>query len=745
MRKLSAAAAPSAILIRAQQLLASGQLDQAESTLLPELANASTRAEANYLLAVAAVMGKRAGAGVERACAAIEEAPQVARYHFALGRALKQALDIPAAIDAYRRALELDPDHAEVHVSLGIALKHSGDLDAAIACYQRAIEIDPKLAVAHGNLGIALAAQAERAAKLTFDEPPTDDLLRSLEQALKLDSGNALLHRNHGAMLMHLGRYREAADVLNQALGMAPDDVECCLRLGECLRQLGHSSDLAVALHERWLSLNAPAPPVMRMLADLYTTAGRLDEAIVWAEKALALDPDASALLQLAVAYQQSRRVEEAVALGRKATEMAGERPDYHPMILLTSNYLYEEPEPIFELHTRFGEVLARSAQPALGTLSHRKLAPRMPGQRLKVGYVSGDFMSHSVSYFIGPLLERHDRSRFDVVCYHNRAWGDAVTKLLRAHGHEWVESTHLTDLQFSRRVRADGVHILIDLGGHTSNSRVNAFALRPAPVQISYLGYPTISGVDAIDFRITDGDIDPGDMPARASELPLCLPRSMFCYRPPQAPAIGAPPVRRNGFVTFGSFNNVAKLSDQTLRLWVRVLHLVPSSLLLLKATTMNTASVRDNIFAFMGQHGIAPDRLRLLARTSSRDDHLALYNEIDVALDSFPYNGATTTCEALWMGVPVVSRRGRTHASRMGASILGAAGLAEWVVDNDEAYVAKAALLAADADGLARWRAQARTHLASSALFDEVGFTRSFEAALDQAWARAGTDSTS
>jgi predicted O-linked N-acetylglucosamine transferase (SPINDLY family) len=226
--------------------------------------------------------------------------------------------------------------------------------------------------------------------------------------------------------------------------------------------------------------------------------------------------------------------------------------------------------------------------------------------------------------------------------------------------------------------------------------------------------------------------------MPVCQAEQPLCLPRSMFCYRPPSAPDIGPVPALRNGSVTFGSFNNVAKLSDHTLALWARTLHAVPGSRLMLKSASITSTATRDNVVAFMGRHGIGADRLQLVARIDHRDGHLALYNEIDIALDPFPYNGATTTCEALWMGVPVVSQRGRTHASRMGASILGAAGQAGWVTEDDAAFVCTAAQLAADVEGLASWRRHARERLRASPLLDEPGFARCFEAALERAWAQ-------
>ena len=249
----------------------------------------------------------------------------------------------------------------------------------------------------------------------------------------------------------------------------------------------------------------------------------------------------------------------------------------------------------------------------------------------------SGDFVRHSVSYFIGGLLAHHDRSRFEITCYHNLAWGDAVTARLKALGHRWVECEGGSDEALQRQVREDGIDILVDLAGHTTHSRVMAFARRLAPLQVGFLGYPTVSGVPAMDLRLTDTTIDPGDLAHDLpGDQPLALPRSMFCYRPDEAPVIDpVPPQCRHGHVTFGSFNNIAKVTDTTLAMWASALAAVPGSRLLLKSSSMAQEGNRRDIESFMARHGIAPERLRLQPWVASKASHLSLYNEIDVALD--------------------------------------------------------------------------------------------------------------
>lgn len=731
---------PSASPLReAESLLAARRFEAAEA-LLSTLAQGldPTRApresaQVHRLQAIAAMLQQQPPVALRHALQAALVLPDDAQVQFALGRAHKLADQLPAALAAYRRAVELEPAFAEAWVSLGIALKHGGDVDGAIDCYRRAIAIRPSLGVAHANLGNALARQAELASELGSFETPGEALMRAAEHALELDPHNPALHRNHGALLLAAHRRQEAADAYNRALGLEPTHVECCLRLGHCLVALGGVSH-GIELYRRWLGTNRPAAPVMRALANLLTREGQADEALRWAEQAAALDPDPTAWMQLCFAYQQVRRLDEAVEAGRRAIALAGGQARAYPITLMAMCYASDDARAVHALHTEYGRALP-PPQP-------RPVRAPTAGRRLRVGYVSGDFVRHSVAYFVAPLLEHHDREAFEVHLFHNRGWGDAVTERLRSLGHRWHECEGVADDALAWRMADLELDAIVDLSGHTAHSRLPLLARRVAPVQITYLGYPTVSGVPAIDFRITDAAIDPGDMPHGPGDRPLVLPRSMFCYRPEDAVAVGPPPSDKAGGVCFGSFNNVAKLSDRTLALWARVLGEVPGSRLLLKAAAMAETSNRDGITGFIAAHGVAADRLELVARIPDKGGHLDLYNRVDVALDPTPYNGATTSCEALWMGVPVVTLRGATHAARMGASILGAAGRGDWIADDEDAYVRLARRLADDRDQRARWRAGARAQLDASELRDERGFARAFEDALRRAcaWAEGG-----
>ncbi len=720
----------SANLMEAQRLIASGRHAVATALLEPLLGEPGLRPEALYLSAVAALMDKRVDVALTCAHAAVEASSQVARYRFVLGRALKAAGDRTGAAAAYRRAIALQPDHAEAMVSLGIVLKDQERFDEAIALYEQALAIDPRLAAAHANRAHALALRAEQRARAGIDQAPDDELLEAQGRAVALDLKNPQLHRNYGVLLLQARRHAEAVAAFNTALTLDPGDVESCLRLGDALQELGAVA-LEAEAYRQWLSANPPNAQVMCALAGTLARLGEADEALAWAEKSVALDPDPLTELQIAHVLQQLRRLPEAMERGRRAIDAGGRVPGMYPSYLLGANYFHDEPAPLFELHAEFGRLwpAPTTARPP------RRI--RAAGERLRIGYVSGDFLRHSVAYFIEALLACHDRDRYEVVCYQNNAHADEVTQRLKGLSDRWTVCAGLSENALRSRILADGIDVLIDLSGHTAHSRLMMFAAPCAPVQICYLGYPTVSGVPGIDFRITDPLIDPGDMPAFDSEVPLQLPRTMFCYTPDAAaPPLAAPPALERGCITFGSFNNIAKVTDHTLGLWAAVMRSVPGSRLLLKASTMAQASNRAGIEHFMALRGIAADRLTLIARTPSTDSHLAIYRQVDIALDTYPYNGATTTCEALWMGVPVVSLRGRTHASRMGASILSAIGRADWVASDDAGYVERAVALATDLAGLAAWRAAAREHLRAGPLLDRAQFTRDFESAIERAW---------
>ena len=398
-------------------------------------------------------------------------------------------------------------------------------------------------------------------------------------------------------------------------------------------------------------------------------------------------------------------------------------------------SHLTSGPDPValFERHTRFGAMIAARV-PAL--YAGRHVNPPDPGRRLRVGYVSRNFLRHSVAFFAEPVIAAHDRARFEVYAYYTHSIVDETTQRIAAHVDAWRHVGEEDDATLARRIFDDGIDILVDLGGHTKRNRLGVFAARPAPVQVTWLGYPDTTGVAGIGYRITDAIADPApDSDARHTERLLRVPPPFLCYRP----AAESPPVTLRdgrGPVVFGCFNMLAKVNERALDLWARIMVGTARSRIILKSAALSHEQTRERVRRAFEARGIVRDRVELRSWLDQRAEHLAAYGEIDIALDTFPYNGTTTTCEALWMGVPVITLSGEIHMARVGASLLAAAGLQEFVATSEDEYVAAALALALDKGRRNLMRSGMRARLESSRLLDAERYTRDYEEALREAW---------
>jgi len=445
----------------------------------------------------------------------------------------------------------------------------------------------------------------------------------------------------------------------------------------------------------------------------------------------LAVNAHLRAASVLAALWRGEECLEALTAAHAAAPDAAGLYSDY-----LLWNHLAADPDPhtVFELHRRFGEIMS-SRVPAQYAGRHRCTAD--PARVLRVGYVSRNFLRHSVAFFVEPVIAQHDRGRYRVYCYYTHTVVDETTERMAGLADVWRHVAKDDDEALAKRIYDDEIDILVDLGGHTKENRLGVFARQPAPVQITWLGYPDTTGVAGVGYRITDAVADPAPAAdARHTERLLRLPGCFLCYAPPS----DSPPVALRdpaGPVVFGSFNMLAKVNARALDLWARILREVPGSRMRLKSSALSNRDTAERILHAFEARGIARERIDLRGWAQDRAQHLAAYGEIDIALDTFPYNGTTTTCEALWMGVPVVTLSGEIHMARVGASLLAAVGLDDLVAGSVDEYVAIALGLAHDGARRSALRSSMRSRLEASRLLDAARYARGFEARLRQVWA--------
>jgi predicted O-linked N-acetylglucosamine transferase (SPINDLY family) len=590
---------------------------------------------------------------------------------------------------------------------------------------------------AHGPAGTADWLRAGYEAEYRGDPAGAEQLYR---RVLTDDPANADAHYLLGRLADWDRRPEEAVALFRKAAELRPKEAIFLLALARALIDVSRFAE-AVEIYRECVSLLPDCTTMQVDYAAALIGLDRREEARVELERLRERIPGTVEVhFNLGCIYQEHGGARESIASYRRALELRPDRATIWHNLLLELNYSDElDAAAIFEDHRRFGERFSRrSIAPAPDTAWPR---------RLRIGYVSPDFRNHVVMKFFEPILASSDRARFETYCYASHAQKDAVTARLRGLAAQWVDCEEWSDDQLADRIRADRIDVLVDLAGHTHGNRLLTFAMKPAPVQATYLGYPNTTGLSAVDYRITDAWADPpGESDRLNVERLVRLPGGFLCYRPePDAPGVEALPAQASGRVTFGCFNNFMKLSPTFLDVAAQVLGAVPGSRLLLKGRPLAVAAIADSVRDRFLRNGIDPARLELRGWESNPGSHLALYGAVDIALDSFPYNGTTTTCEALWMGVPVVTLAGDRHAGRVGSSLLHAVGLADLVATDAAGYVEICRRLSGDLQRLAGLRAGLRERMQRSALRDEAGFARKLEDCYRQLWegrARPGTE---
>jgi protein O-GlcNAc transferase len=632
-----------------------------------------------------------------------------------------RAGDLQEAQRRYREILRVAPSHPDAWYLLGCACQVLGKASEAVDCYEKALRLKPGYVEALSNLGVAYKVQGRVA-----------DAIASYREAIRLRPSFPGPYNNLGLALEQQGKFEEAVAYFQQALHLKPDFPEAHYNLGKALQQQGRIEE-AIASYHRSLQLQPNYPDAFNNLAVALTVQGKLDEAAMYLQRALTANPQhADAHNNLGNVLKEQGRLEEAAYCYDQAFKCRLGFAGAHSNLLVCWNYdPTSDPDALFVEHRRWADLHAR-ATPAT-THPNDRTADR----RLRVGYVSPDFYLHAAAHFMEPIFQHHHTDQIEIYCYAEVIANDAVTRRFRDRAHVWRSTVGLSDAEIVEQVRADRIDILVDLAGHTANSRLGVFAQKPAPVLITYLGYPNTTGLTTVDYRLTDAIADPPGEPVRHTEELVRLPHA-FCYTVLEdAPEPVPPPVCAARTITFGSLHNLAKLNGQVLDLWCAILRAIPSARLLVFRHTLE-GSARDYFHGQLTQRGIGPDRFDLRSTMPGSPNYLKVYSSVDIALDAFPWNGHTTACEALWMGVPVVTLYGERYAGRMAASALTAVGLTELIARSPEEYVAIAADWAADVDRLVRLRAGLRERMRTSPLCDGEGFTRSLEDAYRTLWRR-------
>ena len=624
-----------------------------------------------------------------------------------------------------RELVVADPENPRARNLLGIVCKQLGKLPEAIEHLRMSVNLDADSPAGHELLGGALLAAGDVVAAERAYGTAAQLLPESPEAAF-----------NHGVALNRAGQVKAAEQCMRRALQLKPEFPQAWSSLAATLSIQGRSAEAEEAAG-RSLSLDANSPDAWVNLGRAQIDLGKPVDAERANRRAVELAPGFPlAWFNLGCALQHQWRNREAAAAFRQAIAVGPGNQQAWSNLLMTELYTPDVTEAsIYDESRQWQEALDKTLP--VEVYPHATPSVRAADRRLRIGYVSPDFRRHSCASFLQPLIAGHDRAEISVYAYAKVRRADEVTRWFAEHADHWRDIMPLSDQAAAEQVRADRIDILVDLAGHTNESPIGLFRHRPAPVQVSWLGYPATTGLDRIDYRLTDRIADPeGDADRLHSEKLLRLADGFLCYAPRgTAPAIAAGPVVRNRHITFGCFNNLSKVTAPAIDVWARILNSVAHSRLVLKSWMFRAAVTRERIQAEFLRHGIGPERIDFL-EWAAPDRYLELYGAIDIALDTFPYNGTTTTFESLWMGVPVVTLSGRRHAARVGASILTHLGRAEWVAADEQQYTAIACRLAEHHDELASIRAGLRNELSASVLSDHAAFAGKIEQTYRQIW---------
>jgi predicted O-linked N-acetylglucosamine transferase (SPINDLY family) len=655
---------------------------------------------------------------------AARRAPRNAFVHSNLGRVLDLLAEHDTAERHCRLALELNPAQSDAHNNLGNILKNIGRHDQALYHYREAVRLSPAVVSYRCNLGTLLMERGE-----------TEEAQSHFERVIEQDPSFSAAFANLGALHLQQGRLEAARSALEDALKRRPDYAHALANLGLVWHRLGEFRQ-AVDCYHRAMEMD---PEIRHTYSSNLITvledAGDLDAAHEAAVEVLEHAAERRMALSAAIKnfgktcdFARRERAERLwhrhVLEGRLPVDM-----------LLGCNYTNGfSPEELLVLHRRWAEAVGYLDRDDI-SVSPAKSRPS--SRRLRIGYLSPDFRKHATAYFVEPILAHHDRESFEIYGYHNHGKEDEMTDKVRERCDQFLSTPRLSDDELHSRIRSDEIDILVDLAGHTHGSRLKMMARRAAPIQATYLGYPNTTGLRAVDYIIVDRYIAQTGM-AYCTEIPAVLPECLVTFQPlPVAPGDVSPPCVQAGHVTFGSLNNLMKITAEVVACWAEILAQTTGSKLLIGYVGADAGCTRDNLERVFMRHGIGADRLILVGRLA-REEFLGLYRRIDIFLDTFPYTGTTTTCEALLMNVPVVTRTGTAQRERVSASVLSHVGLSQLLASDAESYVTTSVSLARNVNELAALRRSIPALLSGSVLSQPQRLARGLERLYREMWGR-------
>jgi protein O-GlcNAc transferase len=553
---------------------------------------------------------------------------------------------------------------------------------------------------------------------------------------LQPDNINALSYL--GLISFQCFNYDNAIEYIQKVIEIEPDDPMSFFAyniLGDSFLKKG-KTDNAVINYKKALEINPGSAEVYYSLGNIFRNNQDFNNAIACYKKVSEIDPRNSLVYnQLAVIFKDMGKLDDAENCLKHAIEKDSSCHVYYTNLLFLRNYNpRHDAKSIYYKHKQFAKRYAEPLSKSIIPHLNRPIINR----RLRIGYVSPDFKFHSVAFFIEPVLTEHNRKSFEIFCYSDWPFPDRVTRRIQKHVEHWRDIVGMPDKDVHDLIRKDEIDILVDLAGHASNIRMLLFARKPAPIQVSWIGYPATTGLPTVDYKIVDYYTDPLGMTEQFyTEKLIRMPNSFLCYLPERdSPEVSPLPALSAQTITFGSFNAYAKLSPDVFTLWTSILQATPNSRLVIKTQNLSDNKLRDYVFDKFTKKGIDQHRIELLSWAPSTREHLKTYSKVDIGLDTYPYNGTTTTCEAMWMGVPVVTLAGNTHASRVGVSLLSNIGLQELVANTNQEYIDKAVNLSKDLKGLQSLRRGLRDMMKNSPVCDAIRFVGNLEMFYRKMW---------